>query len=86
MTRGKSSLMDQCRRIIVIYFSKTASPNRNTLDSFVIKREIGQSFEEPSSRSESKKTPSKTPGKRTQSSIEDYMFKDVTSSSKRLKK
>lgn len=78
--------MDDSIGIVVVYFSKNISPNRNTLDSFVVKREAGHSFEEKSPRPETKKTPSKTSGKRTQSSIEDYMFKDMASSSKRLKK
>ena len=79
--------MDDSVRVVVVYFSKTISPNRNTLDSFVVKREARHSFEDTPPRPETKKIPSKTSGKRTQSSIEDYMFKNMSSSSnKRLKK
>ena len=70
----------------VLFFnlSKTISPNRNkTLDTFVIKRETSQYFEEPILKNENSKTPKQSSTKRTQRSIEDYMFK---SSAKRLKK
>jgi len=70
---------------IFINLSTTISSNRKTLDSFVIKRESSQYFEEPILKNEKKKTPKKTTattGKRTQSTIEDYIFKDTKSSGK----
>jgi len=72
--------------LVFIYFSKTVSSNRNTLDSFVIKRESSRYFEEPILKNEKKKTPKKTTAKRDQTSIEDYMFKNPKSSEKRFKK
>jgi len=67
-------------------FSKTVSPNRNTLDSFVIKRESSQYFPESTRNNENKKKSKKPSAKRNQSSIEEYMFKDTKSSVKRFKK
>ena len=55
----------------------------NTLDSFVIKRETSQHFEEPILKNEKRKTPKRSSDQRGQRSIEDYMFKSPT---KRLKK
>ncbi len=69
-----------------VNLSKTVSPNRNTLDSFVIKQESSQYFEEPILKNENKKTSKKPSAKRVQSTIEDYMFKDTKSSGKRFKK
>ena len=70
----------------VLNLSKTISPNGNTLDSFVIKRGTNESSEEPVLKTDVNKTPKKTSTKRTQSTIEDYMFKDTKSSGKRFKK
>ncbi len=67
-------------------FSKIVSPNRNTLDSFVIKRESSQYFPESTRNNENKKKSKKPSAKRNQSTIEDYMFKDTKSSGKRFKK
>jgi len=72
--------------VFFVNLSKTISSNRNTLDSFVIKRESSQYFEEPILKNTNKKTPKKTTGKRNQTSIEDYMFKNTKSSGKRFKK
>jgi len=83
----KTNDMNNIRPFLFDQNNKTISSNRtNTLDSFVIKREANQYFEEPILKNETTKTPKKTSIKRTQSSIEDYMFKDTKSSGKRFKK
>ncbi|CAF0916191.1 unnamed protein product [Adineta steineri] len=79
----KTNDMNNIRPFIADQNNKTISPNRNTLDSFIIK---GKSFEEPTSKNDNIKKSKKTPTKRGQSSIKDYMFKDTKSSGKRFKK
>lgn len=71
---------------MAVDFSKPISSNRNTLDSFVIRRNPSQQSEVPILKNETKKTPKKTTTKRTQNSIEDYMVKETKSSGKRFKK
>lgn len=61
-------------------FSKIVSPQRNTLDSFVIKKAPKKYFDDPILKDETNQTLSR---KRT---IDDYMSKDIKPSPKRLKK
>ncbi|CAF4222765.1 unnamed protein product [Adineta steineri] len=79
----KTNDMNNIRPFIADQNNKTISPNRNTLDSFIIK---GKSSVEPTSKNDNIKKTKKTPTKRGQSSIEDYMFKDTKPSGKRFKK
>ncbi len=69
--------------IFLFYFSKIVSPNRNTLDSFVIKKAPKKYFEDHILKDESNKILSR---KRTQGAIDDYMHKDTKPTVKRFKK
>ncbi|UJR33499.1 hypothetical protein I4U23_020944 [Adineta vaga] len=78
----KTNEINNIRPLTIDQNSKIISSNRTTLDSFVIRQESSSQYlSEPIL----KKT-KKSPGKRGQSSIEDYMLKDTTSSGKRFKK
>ncbi|CAF3950914.1 unnamed protein product [Rotaria magnacalcarata] len=66
--------------------AKVNTPIRNTLDSFVVKQEPREYFQELKVRKEENTTPKKTSIKRPQGNIEDYMFKNSKSSGKRFKK
>jgi hypothetical protein len=68
---------------LLFYFSKIASPNRNTLDSFVIKKAPRKYFHDRVLKNETNETVSH---KRTQRAIDDYVYKDIKPSAKRFKK
>jgi len=71
---------------LFIYFSYSSeiiSTNRNTLDSFVIKKAPKKYFDDPILKDESNQISSR---KRTQGVIDDYMSKDTKPQVKRFKK
>ncbi|UJR13733.1 hypothetical protein I4U23_000743 [Adineta vaga] len=75
--------MNNIRPMNIDKENKTISSNQNTLDSFVIKKAPKKYFEDRVLKDETNKNLSR---KRTQNAIDDYMFKESKSSSKRLKK
>lgn len=77
--KKKKVLINQLNNIPLDYLSTTLSTNRNTLDSFVIKHES-------ISKTNTKNVSRKEQGKRTQTTIEEYMFKDKNVPNKRVKK
>lgn len=60
--------------------------NLNTLDSFVIKRTPSANLDEPILKNETKNSVKANTVKRTQSTLEDYMFIETKSTAKRMKK
>ncbi|CAF1470946.1 unnamed protein product, partial [Rotaria sordida] len=63
--------------------NKTVSSNRNTLDSFVIKKAPSKYFQDHMFKDESNKILSH---KRNQDTIDDYIYKEIKPSVKRFKK
>lgn len=68
---------------LIYIFSKKSSAQRNTLDSFVIKKAPKKYFDDQILKDETNQISSH---KRSQSAIDDYMYKDTKTSVKRLKK
>ena len=68
-----------------VYSSKIITPQKNTLDSFVIKKAPKKYFDDDVAlKDESNKSLSSS--KRTQGAIDDYMYKDTKPLVKRFKK
>ena len=68
---------------LLFYFSKITSPNRNTLDSFVIKKAPRKYFHDRVLKDETNETVSL---KRTQRAIDDYVYKDTKTICKTIQK